>query len=93
MKREFENLYSHDFLRAAACSPVVRVADPAANGAAMAELAAGVWAEMAADRGMIGIALTNTVRAGIPLFGKERLLGTNPICVAIPKGGETPLPA
>ena len=47
---------------------------------------AGVWAEMAADEGMMGVALTNTVRAGIPLFGKERLLGTNPICVAIPRG-------
>ncbi|MGD9819992.1 MAG: Ldh family oxidoreductase [Aminobacteriaceae bacterium] len=47
---------------------------------------AGVWAEMAADVGMMGIALTNTIKAGIPLFGKERLLGTNPICVAIPTG-------
>lgn len=47
---------------------------------------AGVWAEMAADEGMMGVALTNTIRAGIPLFGRERLLGTNPICVAIPRG-------
>ncbi|MDD3917826.1 MAG: Ldh family oxidoreductase [Synergistaceae bacterium] len=47
---------------------------------------AGFWAEKAADAGMMGVALTNTLRAGIPLFGKERLLGTNPICVAIPTG-------
>ena len=47
---------------------------------------AGVWAEMAADAGMMGVALTNTIRAAIPLFGRERLLGTNPICVAIPRG-------
>jgi LDH2 family malate/lactate/ureidoglycolate dehydrogenase len=47
---------------------------------------AGYWAEMAADAGLIGVAMTNTLRAGIPLFGKERLLGTNPICVAIPTG-------
>lgn len=47
---------------------------------------AGFWAEKAADEGMMGIAFTNTLAAGIPLFGKERLLGTNPICVAIPIG-------
>ena len=47
---------------------------------------AGWWAEMAADEGLMGVALTNTLRLGIPLFGKERLLGSNPICVAIPTG-------
>jgi LDH2 family malate/lactate/ureidoglycolate dehydrogenase len=47
---------------------------------------AGYWAELAANEGMMGVALTNTLRASIPLFGKERLLGTNPICVAIPTG-------
>ena len=47
---------------------------------------AGYWAEQAANRGMIGWAFTNTLGAAIPLFGKERLLGTNPICVAIPIG-------
>ena len=47
---------------------------------------AGYWAELAADAGLMGVAMTNTLRAGIPLFGKERLLGTNPICVAIPTG-------
>jgi len=49
---------------------------------------AGLWAEKAADAGLIGVALTNTLKAGIPLFGKERLLGTNPICVAIPMADE-----
>ena len=47
---------------------------------------AGYWAEQMADRGLIGWAFTNTLRAAIPLFGRERLLGTNPICVAIPTG-------
>lgn len=47
---------------------------------------AGYWAEMAADEGMIGVVMTNTLRSGIPLFGRERLLGTNPICVALPVG-------
>ena len=49
---------------------------------------AGFWAEMAADEGMIGWSSTNTLRSGIPLFGKERLLGTNPICIAVPTGSK-----
>jgi LDH2 family malate/lactate/ureidoglycolate dehydrogenase len=47
---------------------------------------AGYWSEQMADRGMIGWTFTNTRPAGIPTYGKERLLGTNPICVAIPIG-------
>lgn len=49
---------------------------------------AGLWAERFAKEGFIGIALTNTIRAGIPTFGRERMLGTNPICVAIPGDGD-----
>lgn len=47
---------------------------------------AGYWAERAADRGMIGWAFTNTLPSAIPLYGRERLLGTNPVSVAIPVG-------
>lgn len=47
---------------------------------------AGWWAEMAADEGLIGCASTNTLRSGIPFFGRERLLGTNPVCISIPIG-------
>jgi LDH2 family malate/lactate/ureidoglycolate dehydrogenase len=47
---------------------------------------AGYWAERAAMRGMIGMAFTNTRACGIPTFGRERVLGTNPIAVAIPEG-------
>ena len=38
MKREFHNLYSHGFIRVAACSPPAKVADPGANVAAAAEM-------------------------------------------------------
>jgi LDH2 family malate/lactate/ureidoglycolate dehydrogenase len=52
---------------------------------------AGFWAEKAAGRNMIGLAFTNTRGCGIPTFGRERVLGTNPICVAIPCGtGDKP---
>ena len=49
---------------------------------------AGVHAMMALDQDMIGIALTNASALVAPTFSKERLLGTNPICVAIPAGME-----
>jgi LDH2 family malate/lactate/ureidoglycolate dehydrogenase len=49
---------------------------------------AGFWAEQAARKGMIGLAFTNTRSCGIPTYGRERMLGTNPICVAIPCGGD-----
>jgi LDH2 family malate/lactate/ureidoglycolate dehydrogenase len=45
---------------------------------------AGYWAERAAMRGMLGMAFTNTRPCSIPTFGRERVLGTNPIAVAIP---------
>ncbi|MDR3153680.1 MAG: Ldh family oxidoreductase [Deltaproteobacteria bacterium] len=51
---------------------------------------AGYWAELFAEKDMIGMAFTNTYIAGVPTFGNRRALGTNPIAVAIPvKGGGT----
>ena len=46
---------------------------------------AGYWAERCAAAGMVGMAFTNTRACGIPTFGSERVLGTNPIAVAIPE--------
>src|SRR5258705_8286295 len=51
---------------------------------------AGYHAMMALEHDMIGIALTNASPLVAPTFSVERLLGTNPICVAIPAGGEPP---
>jgi len=42
---------------------------------------------------MIGIAMTNASALVAPTFSVERLLGTNPICVAIPAGKEPPFVA
>ena len=50
---------------------------------------AGYHAMMALQHDMIGIAMTNASPLVAPTFSTERLLGTNPICVAIP-GGEEP---
>ncbi|MGC4038826.1 MAG: Ldh family oxidoreductase [Chitinophagaceae bacterium] len=49
---------------------------------------AGYHAMMALEEDMIGISLTNASPLVSPTFSVERLLGTNPICVAIPAGEE-----
>jgi L-2-hydroxycarboxylate dehydrogenase (NAD+) len=51
---------------------------------------AGLWAEMAVAQGYIGMAFCNTRICSIPTFGRERILGTNPVCVAIPSAGRVP---
>jgi len=49
---------------------------------------AGSHAMMALDNDMIGIAMTNASALVAPTFSVERMLGTNPIAVAIPAGIE-----
>ena len=47
----------------------------------------------ALEEDMIGIVMTNASALVAPTFSIERLLGTNPICVAIPAGNEPPFVA
>jgi L-2-hydroxycarboxylate dehydrogenase (NAD+) len=47
---------------------------------------AGYHSMMALEEDMIGICMTNASPLVAPTFSVERLLGTNPICVAIPAG-------
>lgn len=54
---------------------------------------AGYHALKAVADEMIGIAMTNASPLVAPTFSKERLLGTNPIAVAIPAGEEPPFVA
>ena len=54
---------------------------------------AGYHAMMALENDMIGMAMTNASALVAPTFSKERLLGTNPICVTIPAGNEPPFVA
>ncbi len=49
---------------------------------------AGYHAMMALQHDMIGIAMTNASALVAPTFSTERMLGTNPIAVAIPAGTE-----
>jgi LDH2 family malate/lactate/ureidoglycolate dehydrogenase len=50
-------------------------------------------AMLAINNDMIGIAMTNASPLVAPTFAAERLLGTNPICVAIPAGKQPPFVA
>lgn len=54
---------------------------------------AGYHAMMALEEDMIGLSFTNASPLVAPTFSKERLLGTNPIAVAIPAGQEAPFVA
>jgi LDH2 family malate/lactate/ureidoglycolate dehydrogenase len=54
---------------------------------------AGAHAMMALEDDMIGIAMTNASALVAPTFSVERMLGTNPIAVAIPAGDEPPFVA
>lgn len=49
---------------------------------------AGIHAMMALAQDMMGIAMTNASALVAPTFSRDRMLGTNPISVAIPAGEE-----
>jgi len=51
---------------------------------------AGYHAMMALNEDCIGIAMTNASPLVSPTFANDRLLGTNPIAMAIPSGSEAP---
>jgi len=51
---------------------------------------AGFYARMALEHDLIGICLTNSVRYAAPTYGREIVLGTNPIAIAIPTEHESP---
>ena len=54
---------------------------------------AGYHSMMALDQDMIGICMTNASPLVAPTYSIERLLGTNPICVAVPAGKQPPFVA
>ncbi len=54
---------------------------------------AGYHAMMALEHDMIGMAMTNASPLVAPTFSIDKMLGTNPICVAAPAGNEPPFVA
>jgi LDH2 family malate/lactate/ureidoglycolate dehydrogenase len=51
---------------------------------------AAYYAMQALRHDMIGVSLTNSTPLVVPTFGREAMLGTNPICLAAPAGREYP---
>ena len=45
---------------------------------------AGYYAKMALDEGLIGLSTTNTNTIQVPTNGRDAMLGTNPIAIAMP---------
>lgn len=54
---------------------------------------AGYHAMMALEHDMIGMAMTNASPLVAPTFSIDKMLGTNPICVAAPAGEQPPFVA
>lgn len=52
---------------------------------------AGYYPLKALERDLIGWAMTNTTKLVAPLWGAERMLGTNPIAIAFPGYKEPPI--
>jgi LDH2 family malate/lactate/ureidoglycolate dehydrogenase len=51
---------------------------------------AGYYAMMALEHDCIGISMTNAAVLVVPTFGRDAMLGTNPIAIAAPAGNERP---
>lgn len=49
------------------------------------------YAKRAVSEGLIGMAFTNAGLLVAPYGGKEKVLGTNPICIAVPSAGNRPV--
>lgn len=45
---------------------------------------AAYYSKMAAEQGLIGMSMTNTEAIMVPTFGRQAMLGTNPIAFAMP---------
>lgn len=52
---------------------------------------AGYYVLQALERDMVGWAMTNSTKLVAPLWGAERMLGTNPIAIAFPGKEEPPI--
>jgi len=51
---------------------------------------AGYYAMMALDEGLMGISMTNAATLVVPTFGRDAVLGTNPLSISVPTGEERP---
>ena len=52
--------------------------------------AAALYARMAVDRGMLGIAMTNSTPKLVAPGGSKAITGSNPVAIGVPSHGEFP---
>ena len=52
---------------------------------------AGYYSMMALKYDFIGISMTNTAPLVVPTFGKDMILGTNPLSIAVPANNQLPV--
>jgi ureidoglycolate dehydrogenase (NAD+) len=53
--------------------------------------AAGYWARRLAERGMVGVATSNTTPVMAAFAGSTTAIGSNPLAIAFPSSGEAPV--
>jgi LDH2 family malate/lactate/ureidoglycolate dehydrogenase len=51
---------------------------------------AGYYSMMALEHDLIGLSLTNSAPLVVPTYGKNAIMGTNPLSIAVPAGKERP---
>ena len=51
---------------------------------------AGYFSMMALEHDLIGFSITNSYPLVVPTYGKDAILGTNPVSIAVPAGKERP---
>ncbi|NLA91408.1 MAG: NAD(+) synthase [Synergistaceae bacterium] len=90
MKREFHNLYSHGFIRVAACSSPTKVADPGANAAAAAEMVQEAWERRAVLAVFPELSLSSS--SGGDLYLQESLLDASLEALCELREAAAPLP-
>jgi LDH2 family malate/lactate/ureidoglycolate dehydrogenase len=71
------------------CGHAIRLAKSAGIGMVVARNsthfgACAWWAQRLADAGLLGIVMCNATALVAPWQGRQRMLGTNPICMAVP---------
>ena len=52
--------------------------------------AAALYARLAVDRGMVGIAMTNSTAKLVAPGGSKAITGSNPVAIGVPSHGEFP---
>ena len=51
---------------------------------------AGYYSMMALEHDLVGVSMTNAAVLVVPTFGRDAVLGTNPMSIAVPTGKERP---